>query len=233
LCFNILTIGQYNKGDDNLPLKKYERDKILKICFEEFVENGYTNSSTSSLAKAAGISKALIFHHFGSKKNLYIEILEKHFDEMASEFANETHVDYDNYFEARESKSLDKLEYLKKHPKTNKILYEAFYATPEELKKEIPELHKKIEKKYASHTKSANENIWKLFNEINFREGVDPGEAFELINIVTEHFRISLASEIVDETIMSDEAYWENFIAKKRRFMDMMRYGIEKKKEEK
>jgi len=214
-----------------MPLKKYEKDKILDVCFEEFVENGYTNTSTSSLAKAAGISKALIFHHFGSKKNLYIEILEKHFDEMASDIAVDTHIEYKDYFEARESNSLDKLEYLKNNPKTNKILFEAFYATPEELKKEIPELRKKIENKYASHTKTANDNILKLFNEIDFREGVDRGEAYELINIVTEHFRIGLASEVVDENKISDEAYWDNFIKKKKRFMDMMRFGIEKKEE--
>jgi len=212
-----------------LPLKKYEKDKILDVCCEEFVENGYSNTSTSGLAKAAGISKALIFHHFGSKKNLYIEILEKHFDKMASEIAVDKHIEYNDYFEARESNSLDRLEYLKKNPKINKILFEAFYATPEELKKEIPELRKKIEKKYATHTKAVKANMMNLFDEINFREGVNREEAFELINIVTEHFRIGLASQVVDENKMSDEVYWENFIKKKRRFIDMIRFGIEKK----
>jgi len=90
-------------------------------------------------------------------------------------------------------------------------------------------LRKKIEKKYATHTKAVKANMMNLFDEINFREGVNREEAFELINIVTEHFRIGLASQVVDENKMSDEVYWENFIKKKRRFIDMIRFGIEKK----
>ena len=71
----------------------------------------------------------------------------------------------------------------------------------------------------------------KLFNEITFREGVNQREAYELINIVTEHFRIGLASEIVEQNKMSDDEYWENFIKKKRRFIDMIRFGIEAREE--
>ena len=38
-----------------------------------------------------------------------------------------------------------------------------------------------------------------LFDKIPFRESVDPEDAYELINIVSEYFRMKLAAELTDE----------------------------------
>lgn len=51
-----------------MPLQLYEKEQILDACLEIFARHGYAKTSTGMLAEAAGISKALIFHHFKSKK---------------------------------------------------------------------------------------------------------------------------------------------------------------------
>lgn len=210
-----------------MPIQLYEKEKILDACFEVFVLHGYTKTSTAMLAEAAEISKALIFHHFESKKKLYISILERCFDKMTSELNQESPAEYEDFFEAKEQNGLKTIDYLRKNPKLNRILFEAYYSKPDELKYEIHQFKAHMEEKYGAMNAVRESQMMKLFNKISLRQGVDPKEAYELIQVVSEHFRMKLATELTEPNKMDDDEYWENFFAKKNSFLDMVRFGIE------
>lgn len=63
-------------NDKFFSLKKEKQDKIINAAVHVFSENGYKRGSTDIIVKEAGISKGLLFHYFGSKKNLYLFIYE-------------------------------------------------------------------------------------------------------------------------------------------------------------
>lgn len=46
--------------------------KILETSIELFAKNGYSNTSTSEIAKIAGVAEGTIFKHFGTKQNLLL-----------------------------------------------------------------------------------------------------------------------------------------------------------------
>ena len=50
--------------------------RILEVAEILFAERGYEGASISEIAQAAGVSKANVFHHFGSKDALYMEVLK-------------------------------------------------------------------------------------------------------------------------------------------------------------
>ncbi len=52
------------------------RSMILEAAAEAFAERGYLGASIDQIAEAAGISAPVIYRHFSSKKELYIELLE-------------------------------------------------------------------------------------------------------------------------------------------------------------
>lgn len=52
------------------------RKLILKAGLDSFAEGGYKETTLDEVAERAGISKALIYEHFPSKRDLYREILE-------------------------------------------------------------------------------------------------------------------------------------------------------------
>lgn len=210
-----------------MPLQLYEKEKILDACFEVFILHGYAKTSTVMLAEAAGISKALIFHHFESKKKLYISILERCFDKITPELNQESPAEYEDFFEAKEQIGLKTIDYLRKNPKLNRIFFEAFYSTPDELKYEILRFKAHMEEKYGAMNAERESQMMKLFNKISLRDGVDPKEAYELIQVVSENFRMKLAAELTDTKKMYDDGYWENFFEKKNSFLDMVRFGIE------
>lgn len=56
---------------------------VQKILFEAqrlFAQRGFDGVSISDVAEAAGVSKANIFHHFGNKQALYMEVLKASMD---------------------------------------------------------------------------------------------------------------------------------------------------------
>ena len=53
-----------------------KQQKILAVALQLFADQGYAATSTSKVAKAAGVSEGLIFRHFGNKEGLLAAIME-------------------------------------------------------------------------------------------------------------------------------------------------------------
>ena len=52
-----------------------KQEKILKAALNLFAQNGYASTSTSKVAKEAGVSEGLIFRHFENKEGLLKAIM--------------------------------------------------------------------------------------------------------------------------------------------------------------
>jgi AcrR family transcriptional regulator len=55
---------------------------ILEASREAFAEGGYHSTSLDAIAERAGVSKALIYEHFASKRELHAAMLELHVREL-------------------------------------------------------------------------------------------------------------------------------------------------------
>ena len=49
---------------------------IMRAAEGLFASKGYANTSIADIAKAAGVSKALVYHHFADKDELFRQIVE-------------------------------------------------------------------------------------------------------------------------------------------------------------
>lgn len=61
---------------ENLPSASNTRTKIGTVAEVLFAERGFEGTSIQAIAEAAGIAKALIYHHYQSKEGLYLAVLE-------------------------------------------------------------------------------------------------------------------------------------------------------------
>lgn len=64
--------------EQNEEIRRQTREQIIDAAFELFAQEGYNQTSISSVAKKAGVSKGLIYHYFDGKE----AILEAIFDQM-------------------------------------------------------------------------------------------------------------------------------------------------------
>ncbi|MEM6698215.1 MAG: helix-turn-helix domain-containing protein [Bacteroidota bacterium] len=70
-----------------------KKNKILAAALKLFANEGYNATSTSKIAKAAGVSEGLIFRHFSNKKrllNALNEIAEQRIAELFTPILLET-----------------------------------------------------------------------------------------------------------------------------------------------
>ena len=62
------------------------RDAILKAAKELFAQRGFQATTTCEVAKRAGVAEGTIFHHFTSKRAIFMHLLE----EMRQLYVSET-----------------------------------------------------------------------------------------------------------------------------------------------
>jgi AcrR family transcriptional regulator len=63
------------------------RTALLEAALEVFARRGYNRASIDEIAQEAGVSKALIYEHFPSKKDLHVSLLEEQVQEIFGRLA--------------------------------------------------------------------------------------------------------------------------------------------------
>lgn len=203
-----------------MPKKIYDKEEILDTCLEVFAEHGYNKTSTAMLAKASGISRSLIFHHFKSKKDLYLSLLDRCFERGNMVMGFESVSEDENFFEVKDRISAIKFKYYKENPDLYKVIIEAFYNTPDELKSEI-------DTKYGRLIEERDKVQERLFANVPLRENVDRKEAYKLIKLALDYFENKYVYELVDNRELN-ECILENIIKERNSFINMIRFGIQK-----
>ena len=64
-----------NKRTGRRPGTTDTRDAIVRAAREQFAETGYDRATIRKIASAAGVDPALVVHFFGSKENLFREVM--------------------------------------------------------------------------------------------------------------------------------------------------------------
>src|SRR3954464_8530806 len=69
-----------------LPAARRRR-QLLDVALEVFAGNGFHTTSMDQVAEAAGITKPVLYQHFGSKRQLYLELLDDVGSQLAESIA--------------------------------------------------------------------------------------------------------------------------------------------------
>lgn len=62
----------------NEKIQANKKSLILEAAKKEFAEKGFDGARMESIAKRAGVNKALLHYHYTNKENLYREVLDQH-----------------------------------------------------------------------------------------------------------------------------------------------------------
>lgn len=74
---NVPVVGAYRERAVNVRLPAPERRRqLLDTALEVFAAEGFHSTSMNDVAEAAGVTKPVLYQHFKSKRQLYLELLE-------------------------------------------------------------------------------------------------------------------------------------------------------------
>jgi AcrR family transcriptional regulator len=68
--------GRPNPPSSRLPAPRRRR-QLLDVAVSVFAEKGFHGTSMDEVAEAAGVTKPVLYQHFSSKRQLYLELLEE------------------------------------------------------------------------------------------------------------------------------------------------------------
>ena len=93
-----------------------KRDRILNAAIEEFANFPYEKASTNHIVAKAGISKGLLFHYFGNKKELYQQLVSFVIEKMYRAVMDRINWDESDLFERLKQIALIKMEIQQAYP---------------------------------------------------------------------------------------------------------------------
>lgn len=118
-----------------LPIEK--QTIIIDAALISFGTNGYKKASISDIATAAGIAKSMIFHYFGTKKELYFYLIRY----CANLISNEINTKFDttitDFFDRIMLASDIEISVMKQHPAIISFLKSVYFENNEEVKEDI------------------------------------------------------------------------------------------------
>ena len=152
-----------------LSLQPDKQKAIVDAALAAFGMSGYKKTAINDIAVAAGISKALIFHYFGTKKALYLYLMEVCGRTLVQEESEKLDKSVADFFDRILLATDIKVSMMKKYPAILSFINSAYFETDAEVKGDLQALF----------TGDEGENFRQglVFDGVDaskFKEGVDP-----------------------------------------------------------
>ena len=153
---------------------------VIDAALISFARNGYKKTSVSDIASAAGISKAMVFHYFGSKKDMYMYLVKFCGDTLVREMKERFDASVTDFFDRIAMASEIKISVLKKYPGLFAFTESMYYETDSAVEGDV---------KKSMSVDGETFNAWNFWDGVDysrFREGVDPQLVLKILIYFTE-----------------------------------------------
>lgn len=107
-------------------LPEAKRNAIVNAGFRVFAKYGYKKASTDEIAREAGISKALLFHYFESKRGLFTYLYDYGVTFLVDAIGELHDYEETDFFKIFANAQACKIEMLREHPDAMRFLVNAY-----------------------------------------------------------------------------------------------------------
>lgn len=164
-----------------MSLPKEKQNDIINAGLKVFGTNGYKKASIRDIANAAGISKSMIFHYFGTKKDMYLFLAQFSVNTLINEMNTNFNEDETDFFERIRLATEIKVSVMRQHPTILSFLKSLFLETDEEVTQEIKSMMVQGEA-FRSHIALNGIDTSK------FKEGIDPTLVLKMLTWFAEGY---------------------------------------------
>ena len=203
------------------------RQRILKICLQEFAQKGYEKASTNAMVQSLGIAKGLLFHYFGSKKGLYLYLWEhtaRTFNEELLSHMRHTEGKGEDFFTRIRDNTVVKLRTCLEYPTEYHFLMQSVTGLPREVEEDLSAVRDRL---YTLFMEASTETGIGDIAPDGLRKGVTRDRAVQFITMVLDQLTMDFLKEYRGREI--EILARPKQIAKAAHldaYMDMIRNGI-------
>lgn len=184
-----------------LPTEK--QNAIIDGALKAFGTNGYKKTSVSDIASEAGISKAMVFHYFGTKKALYLYLIDLCSDIIMNEIDEKFDKTVTDFFDRIMISANIKMSVMKKHPDIFWFLTNVYFETDVEVKNDIKTI-------LAKGDNFRNKIAFEGIDTSKFKAGIDVKLVIKMLVWLAEGYTSQLTNKIDTETNF-DELFKEYY----------------------
>lgn len=147
-----------------LPVEKQNR--IINAAYKVFSENSYKKAPMSEIASAGNISKALLFHYFENKKELYMYLWNNAINQTRKSISDYHVTETTDFFEMMQRSLLAKCSLMRSYPYLYLFSLKAYYEQEQDIRASI-------QSGFRSVSDHSAEIIWNTVDLSEFRQDID------------------------------------------------------------
>ncbi len=204
-----------------MKMDEEKRLRIINAAMREFGRWGYNEAKTDNIARDAGISKGLLFHYFGTKKQLFLHVFQ-YAVQLFEEQCNQVSMDDDIFERLRQNTKL-KMDYIQKYPDLINfgigVRLKGAGDMQEEITARMEPMNRRI---YAS--------MFEGLDLTRFRDDIDPWVAVHIILWTVEGFSNKIIAEYQNrfkgEPIENIEASYDGYTEEFESYLRVLKKSL-------
>ena len=114
-------------------LSQEKQSAVVDAAMSVFAAAGYKKAYVSEIAAAAGISKALVFYYFGTKKALYLYLIDYASKLIMTELNESKIGEKDDFFDRIREITRVELSLMKRHTAITSFINSVYFETDSEV----------------------------------------------------------------------------------------------------
>ncbi len=195
-----------------MAMEQEKRYRLIQAAMQEF-SRGYNAANTDRITHNAGISKGLLFHYFGSKKELFLFLMKYAVDLVTGEYIKVSFESQD-FLENMWKVSLLAIDLTYKYPETYQFLVKGYFSLNEIIPEGMP-------REFGNPTEELMLKIYQNTDTSFFRDDVDPDKARQIIIWTMKGFSDKLL--IYGSDIDNYKAHYEEIQTELKEYLQVLR----------
>ncbi len=171
---------------------------IIEAALKCFGKHGYKKASMGDIAQNSGVSKPMLFHYFGTKRDLYLYLSEYVRSVMIEAYKRNEINAYDDLFERILVASRMKMGILEKYPYILKFIISMFEETDDA----VTDITKKI---MPEAQRFSYDLVLRKEDVVKFKESVDIDVVMRMIFLMAEGYAHEMTDERCDLCKITEE----------------------------
>lgn len=187
--------------------------RVVRASIDGFAK-GYDAASTNEIVVKAGVSKGLLFHYFGSKRQLFLKVFEQCTAQVWRQVWEMVPGPPGDVFQRLTALSVAKLKIARDDPAMVSFLARAVESPPPELKAEITLIQDRL-------VRAGMARLFDGLDMSSLRPGVAPDAALRLIQLTLN----GLSQEYLARGDLS-ALDWDSALKEFDTLMELLKTGI-------